>query len=355
MEKIRYGIVGFGGIAENRIAKEGFALDRCRFSNPDLPMVLIGATDLNPKRKEAALALGLKWFDSYDEMLASDSIDAIYVATSNSTHFTVAMQALESGKHVLVEKPMTTTVEDARKLCEVAQRKRLSLSVNLMMPKNIYNVKARELLQQEAVGTVEYASLHMEFLYGKDPAERATWRCASPAEVGGPIGDVGGHCLDLAEFLFEERIVSVRCVYYPKTLDIAVEDGAFIIFRLSGGLEGAIRVAFNQPRGGLFGTIDNLGYEIYGDNGVLRGHGTAFQLSGHKDEPVAIGLEVKTSDYMKSYAMTQVHNIYQAQIAEHAESIRHHKPIDGMQGLHNIALVLACHESATNGGKEVLL
>ena len=355
MEKVRYGIVGFGGIAENRIAKEGFALDRGRFGDVDLPMVLLGATDLNQNRKAAALALGLKWFDSYEHMLASEGIDAIYVATSNSTHFPLAMQALQAGKHVLVEKPMTTTVAHARALCDYANSGHLSLAVNLMMPKNVHNAKAKELLQQNAVGKVDYVTLHMEFLYGRDPAEAATWRCAAPAEVGGPIGDVGGHCLALAEFLFEQRITSVRCVYYPKSLDIGVEDGAFILFRLEGGLEGAVRVAFNQPRGGLLSTIDNLGYEVYGENGSLKAHGTAFQLSGHRDEPVAIGLEVKTHDYLKTYAMTQVRNIYQAQIAEHAESIRNQKPISGLQGLHNIALVLACHESALNGGKEVLI
>ena len=355
MEQIRYAIVGFGGIAENRIAKEGFALDRCRFCEQDMPMVLVGATDIDSKRKVAATALGLRWYDTYEQMLAHDAIDAIYVATSNSSHFQVAMKALQAGKHVLVEKPMTTNVEEAKILCDYAAEQALSVSVNLMMTKNSYNLKARELLQQQALGTVDYASIHMEFLYGEDPAEAATWRCSSPQEIGGPIGDVGGHCLDLAEFLFGSRISSIHCVYYPKTLGIAVEDGAMIIYRMENGIRGNIRVGFNQPRGGTFGTIDNLGYEIYGNNGILRGHGTVFQLSGHKDEPVAIGLEVKTPEYVKSYAITQVQNIYQAQIAEHAGSIRNKKPMNGKQGLHNIALVLACHESAIAGGKEVFV
>ena len=355
MEQVKYGIVGFGGIAENMIAKEGFALDRARFGDQDLPMALVAATDLNPKRKEAAAAYGIKWYDTYDEMLQNEEIEAIYVATSNSTHYKVAMQALEAGKHVLVEKPITTKVEDARKLADYANAHDLSLSVNLMMTKNAYNRKAKDLVSDRVIGDVDYATLHMEFLYGEDPAEAATWRCSAPEEVGGPIGDVGGHCLDLAEFLFDQKIVAVKCVYYPKTLDIAVEDGAVILYRMENGMRGCVRVGFNQPRGGLFGTIDNLGYEVYGDKGILRGHGTVFQLSGHRDEPVPIGLELKTTEYVKTYGMTQVKNIYQAQISEHALSIRNKKPIDGQQGLHNIELVLACHESADNGGKEVLL
>ncbi|MEA5032919.1 MAG: Gfo/Idh/MocA family oxidoreductase [Sphaerochaeta sp.] len=355
MEQIRYAIVGFGGIAENRIAKEGFALDTRRFNHQDLPMVLVGATDIDAGRKTAATALGLRWYDTYGQILDDDTIDAIYVATSNSTHFPVAMKALQAGKHVLVEKPMTTNLEDANVLCEYALSQGLSVSVNLMMPKNAYNIKARELVRSQAVGPLDYAVLHMEFLYGEDPLEAATWRCAVPDELGGPIGDVASHCLDMAEFLSGQQICSIRCVYYPKTLGIAVEDGALIIYGMQDGTRGCVRVGFNQPRGGSFATMDNLGYELYGRDGVVRGYGTTFQLSGHADEPMRIGLAVKTAVSEESISLDHVQNIYQAQIAEHAHSIRNNKPMDGRQGLHNVALVLACHESARAGGKEIVV
>ncbi len=60
MSKVRYALIGFGGIAESRIAKEGFACDTTHFK-PLKQAVLVGATDLNPKRKKAAQALGLTW------------------------------------------------------------------------------------------------------------------------------------------------------------------------------------------------------------------------------------------------------------------------------------------------------
>ncbi len=355
MGVIEYGIVGFGGIAENRIAKVGFALDKKRFNNPSLPFRLSGATDLNKGRKAAAKALGIRWYDNYQEMLDNPAIQAIYIATSNGTHFESAMEALRAGKHLLIEKPMTTTVEDGEELVKLAAEKNLSVSVNLMMPKNVYNLKAQQLLKQKVLGENPYSVFHMEFLYGLDPAEAATWRCSDPAEVGGPIGDVGGHCLDMAEFLFQEKIKSVCCSYYPKTLPIVVEDGAYITYTLESGLQGSVRVAFNQPRGGLVGTLQNLGYEIYGDSGVIRGYGTMFQLSGHSDEPVPIKLELQTDELCKSFCLTDVKNIYQSQIKEHALSILNNQRIDGSQGLRNIKLVLACHESALNGGKEVLI
>ena len=80
MAKIRYALVGFGGIAENRVAKEGFACDRGRFK-PLRHAQLVGATDLNPAREAAASALGLKWYAGLDDVLADKSVDAVYVAT----------------------------------------------------------------------------------------------------------------------------------------------------------------------------------------------------------------------------------------------------------------------------------
>lgn len=355
MEQIHYGIVGFGGIAENRVAKEGFALDKSRFNHISLPFTLAGATDLNQGREKAATDLGIRWYETYEQLLENPAIDAIYVATSNGTHFKVAMQAIEANKHVIIEKPMTTTVEEAKELVAFAHSKKVSVSTNLMMTKNAYNKKTQDLLKQGVLGENPYATFHMEFLYGKDPQEAASWRCSKPEEIGGPIGDVGGHCLDMAEFIFQQPITSLRCTYHPKTLDIVVENGATISYTLENGMEGTIRVAFNQPRGGFLGTLQNLGYEIYGENGVIRAYGTMFQLSGHQDEAAPIKLELITDDLSKSYSMSEVENIYQAQIAEHALSIKNKQPMDGSTGLRNIQQVLACIESADNGGKEVFI
>ncbi|MDD3366701.1 MAG: hypothetical protein PHS67_05525, partial [Sphaerochaetaceae bacterium] len=74
MEKIQYGIVGFGEIAENRIAKEGFALDKNRFNQALPSFMLAGATDLNQGRKEGAKALGIRWYETYPQPLKNPKI-----------------------------------------------------------------------------------------------------------------------------------------------------------------------------------------------------------------------------------------------------------------------------------------
>ena len=350
MEKVKYGLIGFGGIAENRIAKEGFACDTGRFEALE-NAVLVGATDVNPARKSAAEALGLKWYESSEAMIADPELDAIYVATNNATHAKLAIAALKAGKHVITEKPMATSIADARKMVETAKKMKLSLSVDHMMVNNIYNIKARKVVSSGKLGDINDACFHMEFAFGYDPAEAASWRCSNIKEMGGPIGDVASHCIYMAEFMFDSKIKQVQAVYLPKTLAIKAEDGAYIRFTLENGQTGSFKVAFCENRGGLVGTLSNLGYEIYGDEAVLRGFGTMFQLSGYKDEPYAIRLELEKADGIKPLRPRKFPNIYQQIIMHHAQSVIDGKPLNAEDGLRNLRACLAIHKSARNGGK----
>jgi len=354
MRKIKYAIIGFGGIAENRIAREGFGLDKSRVNgHPEAE--LAGVTDISQARQESAAKLGLKWYDSAEQVIDDSQVEAVFIATNNLSHAPIAEQAIQAGKHCLVEKPMATTLEDAERLRQLARQKNVSLAVDHMMTENVYNQRAKELVKQGAIGEVNDVCLHMEFLYGAAQQEAASWRCSNPDELGGPIGDVGSHCLYMAEFLLDSDVTSLACVYAPRTLDIKVENGALIQFRLTNGIQGTVRVAFNQPRGGLGSTLTNLGYEIYGTEGIVRGYGTLFQLSGHEGEPVDIRLEVDHFKDVETVKIKQVQNIYQAVISRHARSITDNKPLDAADAIGNLRLILACHKSAKANGKTVHL
>lgn len=349
MKKIKYAIIGFGGIAENRIAKEGFACDKERFGTLE-KAELVGATDLNPARQEAVEALGLKWYASMDDILSDAEIDAVFVATNNLTHAAIAEAAMRAGKHVIIEKPISTTVADAEKLVETAKETGTSLAVDHMMVYNSYNELAKEAVASGKLGTVNDACFHMEFSYGSTPDEAKTWRCASVAEMGGPIGDVASHCMYMAEFIFDSPIVSLACVYLPKMMDIKAEDGAYLKYTMANGMSASAKVAFSEARGGLGGTLGNLGYEIYGSDAVLRGYGTLFQLSGYADEAFKIRLELDKFDSQESLKPAKVQNIYQEVITHHAESILEGRQLLGGDGVHNLKLCEAAHKSAQNNG-----
>ena len=121
MRKIGYAIIGFGGIAESRIAKEGFGADSSRFAGHPTA-TLVGVTDADMTRKDAASRLGLRWYDSTDAVLADPDVEAVFIATNNRSHAPLAEQALRAGRHCLIEKPISTTLEDARRVQELARR-----------------------------------------------------------------------------------------------------------------------------------------------------------------------------------------------------------------------------------------
>ena len=348
--KVRYVLVGFGGIAENRVAKEGFACDRKRFKALATAR-LVGATDLNPGRRGAAEALGLAWYPSLDAVLADRAVDGVYVATNNASHARIALAALKAGKHVIVEKPIATSVADAKAMNRVAKAKGLSLTVDHMMVHNAYNVAGKAAMAR--LGAVNDSCFHMEFAYGYDPAEAATWRCSKVGEMGGPIGDVASHCFYVAEFMFGKRIAKVAAVYYPKVMKIAAEDGAYVKFFFEDGTQGSVNAAFSELRGGAAGTLTNLGYEIYGSKAVLRGYGTLFQLSGYADEPVRLRLEIDDGKKQAAVAPARIRNIYQALVEGHAKSVAAGRPLDADDAIHNLALCAACHASAKAGGRIV--
>jgi 1,5-anhydro-D-fructose reductase (1,5-anhydro-D-mannitol-forming) len=351
---LRYAIIGFGGIAENRIAKEGFARDSARFK--PLPGIeLVAAADVSSARRPAAQSLGLKWYDSPDAAIADSSIDAVFIASNNASHFALGKKALEAGKHVILEKPMATRLDDARKLVDLAATRNLSLAVDHMMVHNAYSIAARHLIAAGALGQVNDITLHMEFCYGATPEEAATWRCARPSELGGPIGDVGSHCLYMAEFLMGSPVRSVAAVFTPRTLKIRAENGAFIRFLTESGLTGSARVSFNDARGSLTGTLLNLGYEVYGTRASLRSCGALFQLSGHSGEPVRLRLEIEEAGACREIHVNDVQNIYQKIILDHAEAIRSGRRQTGEDGLHNLALVEAAYRSARQGGKSLAI
>lgn len=350
---VRYGMIGFGGIAENRLAKEGFACDRGRFQ-PLEEAALVGVTDVNPARRAAAEALGLAWYDSADALLAGPGIDAVVVATNNRTHYPVASKAIRAGKHALVEKPLAPTSAEAAALVAEAETAGLSLAVDHMMVHNVLNEKARELVAGGALGAVNDACFHMQFAYGYEPAEASSWRCSRIEEMGGPIGDVASHCFYVMEFVLGTPIRAVRATYFPKAMGIAVEDGAVVYCDLADGRTASALVSFCDRRGGALGTLGNLGFELYGEKAALRSYGTMFQLSGFTDEPYRIRLELDTAEGVQTFHAESPADIYQGVVKAHAASIEHGPRMTGLDGLHNVRLCEAAHASAQSGGKTMV-
>lgn len=194
-KKVRVGIIGCGGIA---FGKHMPSLKTV----PEVEMVAF--CDIIPERAEDAAAKfgveGSKCYADYRELLEDKSIDVVHVLTPNKSHSEITVAALESGKHVMCEKPMAKTYADAVKMLEVAKRTGKKLSIGYQNRYRNDSLYLKEMCKNGELGDVYFAKAHAI-------RRRAvpTWGVFLNEEEqgGGPLIDIGTHALDLTLWLMD--------------------------------------------------------------------------------------------------------------------------------------------------------
>lgn len=189
MDKVRIGIIGCGGIANN---KHMPALKKL----PDVEMVAF--CDIIVERAEKAAKEygieGAKVYEDYKELLKDETIDVVHVLTPNREHSFITVDALEAGKHVMCEKPMAINTAEAQKMIDAANRTGKKLTIGYQ---NRYRPDSWYLKRACDNGDLG------EIYYGKAHAIRRravpTWGVFLNEEEqgGGPLIDIGTHALDL--------------------------------------------------------------------------------------------------------------------------------------------------------------
>jgi predicted dehydrogenase len=194
------------------------------------------------------------------ELVASDDIDVIDVCTPGDSHAEIAIAALESGKHVVCEKPLANTVEEARAMVAVAERARAG-GVRSMCGFNYRRVPAvsflRQLVAAGRLGTIR----HVRAVYLQDwlvdPQFPLVWRLQRERAGSGALGDIGAHIVDLTQYVTGQLLTGVSALTEtfvrerpspaasglsaaghgdrPATEPVTVDDAALFLARLSGG------------------------------------------------------------------------------------------------------------------------
>lgn len=119
MDKLKVGVIGVGSMGKNHVRSYAALKHVCN---------LVGLYDINKsKAKDMAKSYGIKSFDSAKDLLKN--VDAVNIATPTTTHYGIAMKAIEAGKHILIEKPITNEIDEANRLLEFAQKKKLIVQV----------------------------------------------------------------------------------------------------------------------------------------------------------------------------------------------------------------------------------
>lgn len=142
------GIIGFGYWGPN-LLRNFMRVKDCN---------VVGVADASPQRQDAVRSMhpSLKLWNNLDEMLAEPSVDAVVIATPVNSHVTLALKALESGRHVFVEKPLTSSEADATRLVDLAEKKSKVLMVDHTFLYNGAVMKMKELIDSGSIGDFQY-------------------------------------------------------------------------------------------------------------------------------------------------------------------------------------------------------
>jgi predicted dehydrogenase len=192
-QKVRWGVLGVANIAMKKVIPAMQLGERCE-------IVAIASRDPG-RAKEAAAQFHIpNAFGSYEEMLADSSIDAIYNPLPNHLHVPWSIKAAEAGKHVLCEKPIAMSAQEARQLIEARDRTRVKIGEAFMVRAHPQWLRARERVRSGAIGELR-AIVSIFSYFNRDPKN-----VRNIASIGGGgVYDIGCYPITMARFLFERE------------------------------------------------------------------------------------------------------------------------------------------------------
>ncbi len=338
--KIRWGVIGSGGIARRRTIPEGILAA----SNA----VLAAVYDLHAEvNREVARQVRARAAVSLDDLLGPD-VDAVYIATPVRLHAAQAMRAARAGKHVLCEKPLAMTVAETRRMAADCRRAGITLGTAFMMRFQTQHQAALALARAGRLGRLVYGRAQLSCWY---PRVAGAWRQDPAQGGGGSLIDMGGHCIDLLEMFFGPAR-AVSCFTGRLVQGYRSEDSATVLIRFAGGALGAVDAFFCVPDNSSKNRL-----EIYGSQGSVLfqntiGQGPAGEATAFL-EPAASGYDARQAraDAAGRRLSPRPVNTYRAEIEEFSQALldRRDPANSAALGLQSQKVIDACYQSARTG------
>lgn len=338
--KIKWGVIGSGGIAKRRTIPEGIS----KAGNAELSAVFDIDAQVNA---EVAEKFGARQAGSIDELLDAQS-DAIYIATPAHLHAEQVRACAKAARHVLCEKPLGMTVAEAQEMIEVCEQMGVKLGCAFMMRFVAQHQYALKLIKEGKLGRPTYARAQLSCWY---PPIEGAWRQDPATGGGGALIDMGGHCIDLLEMFFG-KVVRVSCFINNTIHDYKSEDSAVAMLFFENGALGTVDTFFCIPDNSSKNVL-----ELYGSKGAILAKGTIGQAPAGE---MVTFLEQDSEEYDAQQARTEAQgiviapepvNTYQAEIEEFSQAIIDGREplISGELGLRSQKVLTACYESAKSG------
>ncbi|ANI89726.1 oxidoreductase [Arachidicoccus ginsenosidimutans] len=277
-KKIRMGMIGGG--------KNAFigAIHRAAANMDGLIELVCGAFSSNAQTSiESGIALGLpenRIYASYEEMIQKESqlpsdkrMQFVSIVTPNHAHFAPAMLALENGFNVMLEKPMTFSLDEAKQLKKKVEETGLLLGLAHTYSGYPMVKQAKQMIKENVLGKirklyVEYPQGWLSELSEKENNKQAAWR-TDPTKSGkaGAMGDIGTHAAHLAEYISGLKITKICADINTIVEGRVLDDDGSVLLKFDNGASGvliATQVAAGEE--------NNLRINIYGEKGGLEWH-----------------------------------------------------------------------------------
>jgi predicted dehydrogenase len=249
--KIRWGVLGVAKIATEKVIP---AMQRGAWSE----VTAIASRDLT-KAQAAASKLGIpKAYGSYDALLEDPDIDAVYNPLPNHLHVPWTAKAAEAGKHVLCEKPIALSADEARQLLDVRDRTGVKMQEAFMVRSHPQWVRTREIVRSGRIGELR-SMLGVFSYFNRDPENIRN----IPALGGGGLMDIGCYLINTSRFIFDrepDRVIGL----FDSDPDMHIDRMASILLDFGNGHSVgtcSTQMVFNQ-RMQIFGTRGRIELEI---------------------------------------------------------------------------------------------
>ena len=262
-ETIRCAVIGYG-------AMHNFGWAHCAWIDHTPELELVGVCDIDPERTAAAQAdwPGIETWNATAELHARDDVDLVSIVTPHFTHCPLAVEALEAGRHVVVEKAMCLNVAEATRMIEASEAAGRTLAVHHNRRHDGDFRRIRQLVQDGEIGEV----FQIDLQAGGYRNPEHGWY-TQKAKGGGAFFFWGPHAVDWVLHLVGDRMTGVTGFFYKKVwddVDIADHVRALIRFE-SGAVADVTWSHINAAPGTLWRVLGTEG-AIVGTGGATRGY-----------------------------------------------------------------------------------
>ncbi|HEV2715752.1 MAG TPA: Gfo/Idh/MocA family oxidoreductase [Terriglobales bacterium] len=312
---------------------------------PQVEVVALAESDAQRRKAASRKVPRAAAFADYHELLDRSEIDATVICLPNALHAEAATAALQSGKHLYLEKPIAINLDDGRKLLEVWRRSGRVAMIGFSYRFNPLHQQVRRHIQAGRLGEL----IAVRSVFTTAPHLVPEWK-QRRASGGGALLDLASHHVDLVRFWFDQRPLEVHATIKSERVEA---DTATLELRFANGL--VIQSFFSMS------SVDDDRFEIYGRNGKLsldRYNSWAVQITSLTRSPSAFHrfsqavAWLPRSRFAISKLFAQANEpSFAAALAHFVTAARNGAPAspDFEDGFQSLAVIIAAEESARTG------